>query len=258
MSGSANARVLVEVAVDSLAAAKAAAAAGAHRLELCAHLDDAGLSPSLGLVQAVVAAVDIPVFAMVRPRRGDFLYDADDFAVMLRDVQLLRENGAAGIVSGVLLANGHVDAARLRELTVAASPLPFTCHRAFDLCADPRAALETLVACGVRRVLTSGQAASATAGAAAIRQCVADARGRLVVLAGAGVRPDNVAALVAATGVAEVHLSASHVRASGMTFRRAGVPMGTTPLDEHALRTTDPAMVAAVVRAVNPSDGTSG
>jgi len=239
------------VGVDSVAGAVAAAAGGADRLELCADLHAGGLTPSLGLCEEVVAAVRIPVFAMLRPRPGDFLYDRGEFAAMRRDAAHLRRAGAAGLVAGVLAADGALDAERMAELLAAAGGASFTCHRAFDVCRDADAVLEQLVALGVARVLTSGQAANALAGAARIRDLVARAAGRLVVMAGAGVRDSNVRDLVAATGVREVHLSATAWIDSPMQFRRAGVPMGgTAPADDYALRTTDGTMVARVVQAL--------
>ncbi len=255
MPAAANAQVLVEVAVDSVAGARAAAAAGAQRLELCAALELGGLTPSLGLLEQVRAAVAVPVFAMVRPRGGDFLYDAGEFAAMVRDVGALRGAGAAGIVSGVLCADGSLDRERMRELKLATGAAAFTCHRAFDLCADAAAALEVLVDLGVPRVLTSGQAATAMAGAAAIRTLVQQARERVIVMAGAGVRGEGVAELVATTGVREVHLSATRWRASGMVFRREGVEMGgrvggAVGGGEFVVRETDGGMVAEVVRRV--------
>lgn len=251
MPAAANAPVLVEVAVDSVAGARAAVAAGAQRLELCAALELGGLTPSLGLLAEVRAAVAAPVFAMVRPRGGDFLYDDGEFAAMVRDVAALRAAGAAGIVSGALRADGSLDRERMRELKLATGAAAFTCHRCFDLCADAQAALETLVDLGVPRVLTSGQAASAPAGAAAIRRLVEQARDRVIVMAGAGVRDGNVRELVAASGVREVHLSATSWRPSGMRYRREGVPMGATiAADEYVVRATDGEMVARVVREV--------
>ncbi len=251
MQRTANAEVLVEVAVDSVAGALAAAAAGADRLELCQSLCCGGLTPSPGLCEAVRAAVTIPVFAMVRPRSGAFLYESTEFDVMLRDLRHLCSAGVDGVVAGILLPTGHLDEARLRALVTAAAPRPFTCHRAFDLCVNPTAAIETLASLGVARVLTSGQAASAPAGAAAIKAHVLQAGTRLVVMAGAGVRDDNVRTLVATTGVREVHLSAVTWHSSAMTFRRPGVPMGSSaPQDEYAQRGTDGAMVARVVAAV--------
>ncbi|MFO1031058.1 MAG: copper homeostasis protein CutC [Planctomycetota bacterium] len=244
-------RVLVEVAVDSLTGAEAAVAGGADRLELCACLQEGGLTPSLGLFEAVRAAVAVPVFVMLRPRPGDFLYDRGEFAAMQRDAAHFRRAGANGLVAGVLTSDGALDGPRLRELFALGDGLPCTCHRAFDLCRDPDAALTTLLDLGAARVLTSGQASSAALGSERIRRCVAIAGARLTVLAGAGVRDDNVAALVAATGVREVHLSATRWQPSGMTFRRESVPMGSaSPSDEYQLRTTDPAMVARVRQAL--------
>jgi copper homeostasis protein len=243
--------IAVEVAVESVAGARNAAAAGADRLELCSSLGEGGLTPSLGLLAAVRDAVSVPVFAMVRPRAGDFFYDDAEFDVMQRDVKLLREAGAAGIVGGVLTADGRIDEARLAALCRLSAPLPLTCHRAFDLAADAAAALDALVRIGVARVLTSGQARSAPEGAAAIAALVARAAGRIAVMAGAGVRDDNVAAIVAKTGCREVHLSATSWGDSAMKFRRAGVPMATAqPPDEFRRRSTDGAMVARVVAAL--------
>lgn len=251
MPAAANAPIVIEVAIDSVAGARAAAAAGASRLELCQCLEQGGLTPSRGLLDAVKAAVRLPVFVMIRPRPGDFLYDDDEFAVMVRDTTQLRADGADGIVSGALLANGELDRSRLRELRLATGPAPFTCHRAFDLCADAARAIDSLVELGVPRVLTSGQASSAPAGAAALRAIVRHAADRLMVMAGAGVRDANVRDLVAATGVREVHLSATCWQPSRMQFRRPGVPMGSTPpADEYARRLTDGEMVARVVAAL--------
>lgn len=242
--------VLVEVAVDSVAGALAAAAAGADRLELCSGLLEGGLTPSRGLVAAVCLAVRIPVFVMLRPRGGDFLYDDLEFDVMWQDALELHTTGAAGLVSGILTADGDLDVGRLTALQTAAG-LPLACHRAFDLCRDPFAALEQLAELGSPRVLTSGQAATAPAGAARLRELVARAGDRIAVMAGAGVRDTNVAELVSASGCREVHLSATAWSDSGMKFRRDGVPMGTSaPPHEYARRRTDGAMVARVVAAL--------
>ena len=248
MPAAANVPVVVEVAVDSVAGALAAVAAGAHRLELCQGLELGGLTPSVGLVEAVSAAVPVPVFAMLRPRAGDFLYDEREFAVLQRDAERCVAAGARGLVSGFLRNDGTLDRARLRALRDLVPHVALTCHRAFDLCVDAFAALDTLAELAWTRVLTSGQAATAPAGAAQIAACVARAPAKLAVMCGAGVRADNVAALVAATGVREVHLSATVWQPSAMAFRRPGVPMGATlPKDEYVRRCTDGVMVAAVM-----------
>ncbi len=245
--------VLVEVAVDDLAGARAAVAAGAGRLELCSNLDAGGLTPSRGLVDAVRAAVAVPLVAMLRPRPGDFLYTEDELAVLCRDATRLRDAGLAAFVTGVLTADGCLDEAACRRLQAAAAPVPLVCHRAFDLTADPFAALSALRRLGIGRVLSSGQAASAPAGTALLRELVRAGGGDVVVMPGAGIRPDNAAAVVAGTGCRELHLSATLRRPSGMRFRRAHVAMGSGPAaDEAMLRGTDPALVAAVVEVLRP------
>ncbi len=250
-------QVLVEVAVDGVAGAVAAARAGAHRLELCAALGEGGLTPSLGMLAAVLAAVPgVPVLAMLRPRGGDFLYDPDELDVVRRDAGHLLAAGAAGVVFGALRADGSIDTAAVAGVVAAAAGRPVTFHRAFDLCRDARSALAELHRLGVARVLSSGQAAQAPTGSAVLAELVALAPPGLTVIAGAGVRAHNVRALVERTGVREVHLSATTWRASAMQFRRAGVPMGAQlPADEYQRRGTDPAEVAAVVAAVQATGG---
>lgn len=243
--------ILVEVAIDSVAGARAATRAGAGRLELCCALGEGGLTPSVGLLEAVAAATDLPVFVMLRPRSGDFVFDADERNVVHRDLRHLAAAGAAGFVFGALRPDGHLDGEALAAVVSAAAPLPVTCHRAFDLCLDPFAALGELAALGVRRLLSSGQAASAPDGTEMLRMLVAAAEPGFTVMAGAGVRAANVAALVNRTGVREVHLSATAWNDGPMQFRRGGVPMGSSqPPDEYRRRITSEPEVAAVVAAV--------
>ena len=207
--------MLVESCVDSLDAALASEAGGAARLELCANLDVGGTTPDPTLVAAVVAAVRIPVVAMVRPRGGDFVYDTDALSVMVRDIGRLRAAGAHGIVTGVLTTGGTINTALMHVLVRMAGPLPVTCHRAFDEVHDLDAALDTLIGLGVTRVLTSGGAATATEGTDALARLVQRSAGRVAILAGGTVRASNVRALVDATGVAEVH--ARVIREAGPT-----------------------------------------
>lgn len=242
--------VLVEVVADSVATAVAAERAGAHRLELCCAVGEGGLTPSLGTLAEVLHAVHVPVFAMLRPRRGDFLFDDGEFRAMRRDLDLLLHDGARGIVTGALRADGRIDRERTRELVRAAGRVPVTFHRAFDLVPDADEALETLVELGVARVLTSGQAPTAEGGVARIASLVARAGSRIHVMAGAGVRAHNAAAIVRATGVGELHLSASRYEPSAMHWPDTNVAMGTQPvLPETVVRAIDEGEVAGVVRA---------
>jgi len=197
--------VLFESCVDSLDAALASVAGGARRLELCAHLEVGGTTPDPALVAAVVAAVPVPVFAMVRPRGGGFVYGAAEVETMVRDIRLMRAAGAHGLVFGVLRPDRTLDDTVMRRLLSHARPLPVTCHKAFDETPDLTAALGTLVALGVDRVLTSGGRPTAAEGTAMIAALVARAGAAITIVAGGRVRADSVASLVWQTGITEVH-----------------------------------------------------
>lgn len=250
MSEQANAPILVEVCVESVAGAYAAVVGGANRIELCSSLAEGGLTPSAGLCEAVCAATQVPVFAMVRPRAGDFLYDSTEVDVMARDIEALQDAGAAGFVTGALTSDGHIDHRRMAEFVDLAAGKPVTCHRAFDMCRDAAEGLETLCDLGIPRVLTSGQKATAYDGRALIRSMVDQADGRIIVMAGCGIRDSNAERLVEVTGVSEVHLSAAGSRDSRMAFRRDGVAMGARGSDEYSLRTTEDSLIARVVAAL--------
>lgn len=196
---------LFESCIDSAAAAEASAQGGAGRVELCARLDLGGTTPVPALIERCVAAVAIPVFVMIRPRGGDFVHAPGEAAAMEADLRMAAAAGAQGVVFGALREDATIDADLMRRLIDRARPLPVTCHKAIDATRDPLEALDALLALGVDRVLTSGGAETAAAGAATIARMVARAGDALVVMAGGGVRAHNAAALVQATGVREVH-----------------------------------------------------
>ena len=198
-------KILVEAAVETLEAGLAAEEAGADRVELCAHLDQEGLTPDPAVVGALVGRLHIPVFIIVRPRAGGFVYDGNELEAMLRDAGLAGAAGVAGIATGALRPDGRIDATATRAMVAAADGIPVTFHRAFDLVADKTAALETLIDAGVARALTSGGAPTAREGAATIGALVRQARGRIEIVAGGGVRAHNVRETIARTGVREVH-----------------------------------------------------
>src|ERR1051325_11783650 len=156
--------MLVEACVDSVAGGLAAVAGGAGRLELCTGLVEGGLTPSAGLMATVSERVAAPVHVLIRPRGGDFLYSDDEMALMLRDIAGAKRLGVAGVVLGALDAGGRGDVEHTSVLVDAARPMAVTFHRAFDLTRSPVEALDALMALGIERVLTSGQAASAEAG----------------------------------------------------------------------------------------------
>ena len=233
-------RSVLEVCVDSTASALAAKRGGASRLELCADLIVGGTTPSLALVRQVKAETGLPVRALLRPRFGDFCYDSYELAQMEQLAAELVGAGADGIVTGVLTPEGQLDAEAMRPIYAAARraaekagrPVACTLHRAFDVSADPFAALETVRSMGLCTILTSGQAASAPEGAELLGRLVERAGDSVEILVGAGVTAQNIPALAAQTGAHAFHLSGKQVLQSRMTFRREGVPMGLPGFSE--------------------------
>jgi copper homeostasis protein len=198
---------LFEQCVDALPIAYEAIQRGADRLELCSRLDLDGLSPEPAHLDELLGATTIPLFAMVRPRAGDFRCSPSEVASMLIEIERLKLQGAHGVVLGALDKAGRVNRRATAELVECAAPLPVTFHRAFDATPNALEALEELIGLGVTRILTSGQAANALAGHACLEELVRRAGDRLTILAGGGVRPDNVSEIVRRTGVTEVHAS---------------------------------------------------
>jgi copper homeostasis protein len=217
--------VLVEACVDAIDAAIEAERGGAGRLELCGELLQGGVTPSAGLIGAVRDRVEIPLFVLIRPRTGDFLYSADERLVMLRDIVIAKSLGADGVVVGALTSDGDVDIDTTRTLIDAARPLRVTFHRAFDFARNQAEALDALLMLGVDRVLTSGGASSALDGAAALKRLVARAGDAMTILAGGSITAANVADVVRLSGVREVHLRAAVRVDSAMTHRRSGVTL---------------------------------
>jgi copper homeostasis protein len=221
-------RILVEACVSSAADAIAAVEAGADRIELCSALEVGGLTPSIGLIERVLATVSVPVMAMIRPRVGDFTPSDDEFATMLAGIAAAKRAGAAGVVFGLLLENGAIDARRTERLVAAAEGLQTVFHRAIDFTPDPEAAAATLADLGVTRVLTSGGARTALEGVATIRQMVERTTGRLEILPGGGVRAANIAPILQATGCNQVHLGPSIAEQSPTALN--GPPLADTAL----------------------------
>src|SRR2546430_1630073 len=148
--------ILIEVCVDSPASAVAAERGGAQRIELCSGLIEGGVTPSAGLIEKGRAKVSVAMHVIIRPRGGDFYYDADEIDTMGRDIETARKLGVDGVAFGLLDINGNVDTVHTRQLLELARPLKVTFHRAFDMSADLFRSLEDLRALGVDRVLTSG------------------------------------------------------------------------------------------------------
>jgi copper homeostasis protein len=200
--------VLLEICVDSFASAVAAKTGGADRLEVCSALAIGGTTPSFGLVEQCVAALEMPVMMMVRPHDGGFVYDRNHVDTMIANIKVAKSIGVQGVVFGALTPQRTLDHATCQRLMDAAGALEATFHRAFDLVPNPLAVLDELETLGIHRVLTSGQQSTALAGARLIRRLI-DHSATIKVLAGAGIDAESARELVAQTGVQEIHASAS-------------------------------------------------
>ena len=218
--------MIYEICVDSVAGVRAAKDAGAHRVELCADLMEGGVTPSLGMIRQARKVAGIDVNVIIRPRGGDFLFNDDEFASMRADIETAKSEGANGVVIGLLTAAGEIDRDRTRELVALARPLSVTFHRAFDVAADPFAALEALIDLGVDRLLTSGQEPSVLEGLPLVVELVKRAGDRIVIMPGGGITARNVERIVVAARPREMHFAALDAMESGMRFRRPHVFMG--------------------------------
>lgn len=234
---------LLEVCVADAGSLEAAIAGGAQRIELCSSLELGGLTPLPGLM-TLAAKAPIPVYALVRPRTGDFVYAGADIDALLADIEAIRTAGLAGVVLGASNADGTLDEPLLRRLRNASGTLGTTLHRAIDLVPDFARATETAIDLGFERILTSGGAHTAIEGITGLRAIHAAARGRIKLMAGSGLRPENVAQLLDAVPADEIHSScASSIPTSGPDAIRLGFAEATR-------RQTDPAIVAEMRRTL--------
>ena len=198
-------KYLLEISVDGIDKAVAAERGGSDRIELCADLSVGGLTPSKELLRSARERVHIPIYSMIRPRAGDFVYSDSEFAEMRHSVAVAAECGMDGVVLGILRKNRRIDMTRTRRLVDLARPLPVTFHRAFDETPDFARALEEVIQIGAARILTSAGAKTALQGAAKLAELAAAARDRILILPGAGITASNLAEVVQKTGAVEFH-----------------------------------------------------
>jgi copper homeostasis protein len=225
--------ILLEVCIDSVESAWATEVGGAERVELCGDLLEGGITPSAGMIAQVRRRVSIGLQVMIRPRGGDFCYTADEFEVMKQDILMAKQLGADGVVLGILDADGNVDKARTRQLVDLAQPLNVTFHRAFDMSSNLARALQDVIDAGAQRILTSGGEPTAEAGAHAIANLVQSAYGRIIIMAGGGIRADNAANIVAETHVREIHAGLSVPVPGPMRHRNEKIAMGSADNREY-------------------------
>jgi copper homeostasis protein len=240
---------IIEVCVDSLESAMAAERGGARRVELCSSLLEGGVTPSAGLIATARKRLSIGLHITIRPRAGDFCYDAEEIDVMRRDVLMAKQLGVDGVVFGILDVDGNVDIQKTRELVDLARPLQTTYHRAFDMSADLSRSLEQVVETGANRILTSGGAQSALEGAATLHSLVELSNERVIIMAGGGINAQNVQTVLDKTGAREIHAGLRTPIASPMRYRKENVSMGSLAGTEFMRFTVPEEKVAQLVRA---------
>ncbi|CAG2168493.1 unnamed protein product [Oppiella nova] len=242
----------LEVCVDSIESIVSANNAGAHRIELCSALEIGGLTPTIGLVkQTQELCPKLPIYAMIRPRSGDFCYSDNEILIMQKDIQILKSNGVNGFVFGILKTDGTIDTKNCKLLIETAAPLECTFHRAFDVISDAKESLEEVIRLGFTRILTSGQSNTAANGVENIGKLVEWAQHRISIMAGAGVTEDNVEFIINKTKVRELHSSASHVKRSQMTYHNKSVSMGANTADEYSLKVVSEEKVRKMIEILN-------
>ena len=201
--------MIIEIVVYNIESAINAQAGGADRIELCDNPAEGGTTPSAGVMEVVRKNLNIDVFAMIRPRGGDFVYSAAEFYAMQRDIENCKRLSMDGVVLGILKPDGAIDKERCKKLIEAARPLKVTCHRAFDVTHDALQALEDCIEVGFDRILTSGRMRTAEEGVDLIKTLVEKAGGRISIMPGSGIHEGNAKAICTKTGVSEIHFSAS-------------------------------------------------
>ncbi|MFH0892802.1 MAG: copper homeostasis protein CutC [Bacteroidota bacterium] len=242
----------LEICCDSITSVDAAIAGGAHRIELCTALSVGGLTPSAALIEKSIERNKVPVFVLIRPRIGDFIYSEAEKEILFRDIVHARSLGVAGIVSGALNADGSIDEETSRQIVRLASPLPCTFHRAFDYVKDFSASLEIIINCGFQRILTSGGAATAFDGIQILKELNQKANNRIHILAGGGINDKNIAGIATETDISEFHASAKITFSGNATYKESNTLISAPNLtDESDYFLTDTAQVEALLKSLD-------
>jgi copper homeostasis protein len=236
-------KVILEVAVFSVEAAIEAIKAGANRIEFCENPNEGGTTPSYGSLKTLIGLTDKPIFPIIRPRGGDFLYTAPEYECIKADLLLVKELGYPGAVIGLLKADGSIDKEKTSELVKLAAPMQLTFHRAFDRCNDPLKGLEDIIDAGCKRILTSGQVPNVAEALPLIKTLVEKAAGRIIILPGSGVRANNCRKIIDETGATEIHSSARKAIDSKMNYNNPSmnenmISMGIDEKEIHAMIAT--------------------
>ncbi|MBS1773181.1 MAG: copper homeostasis protein CutC [Bacteroidetes bacterium] len=212
---------ILEIAANSYQSCLAAQQGGADRIELFENLPEGGCTPSYGMLKYVREKITIPVYVMIRPRGGDFLYTDEEFEIMERDVQLCSQLGFKGVVFGILDAQGNVDVARCKQLLSLCGNMKATFHRAFDRANDLDVSIRQLIDLGFERILTSGGEPDVVKGKDIIKHLQKEYGDDIIIMPGCGVTADNAAMIAGYCGVSEIHATAKEQILSNMQFHKA-------------------------------------
>ena len=240
-------KFVLECCVDSVESAINAKNGGTSRLELCSNLIIGGTTPDVALVKEIRKYTDIRIHALIRPRFGDFCYSEHEMEIMKEQIRALKEAGVEGVVIGVLDVDGNLDIPKMKELLQEASGMSVTLHRAFDMCSDPMQALDEAIQLGINTILTSGQKQSAWEGRELLKELIEKSKGRINIMAGAGINASAIEKLAPITKGTSYHMSGKVTLDSKMKYRKADVSMGLPSLSEYEIwQTSEDAVRAAV------------
>lgn len=217
--------IILEASVYSVDGVIAAKEAGADRVELCDNIQEGGTTPSYGMIRQA-RKVDLPLFVIIRPRGGDFVYTQSEVNVMLGDIAICKQLGVDGVVFGLLLPDGSIDLENTSKLIEAARPMQITFHRAFDMCRDAKIALQQLADLGIERVLTSGQRNTAPEGKELLAELNKSLPEGIRLLIGSGVNAENLKELHDSIQADEYHMSAVKYSPSAMDYKNPCIAMG--------------------------------
>jgi len=246
-----NTEIKLEICANSPESAFLAELGGAYRVELCDNLPEGGTTPSYGAISQARKILTIGLNVIIRPRGGDFLYSDSEFDIMCNDIVVSKELGADGVVFGLLLPDGSIDIKRTKKLVKLAKPMEVTFHRAFDMCNDPFAALEDIIACGCKRILTSGQQNKAIQGTDLIRKLIEKAAGRIIIMPGSGIDESNIEEIYKKTGAKEFHASLRTSFESEMTYRNKNVSLSINGESDYKKLLTDPDRIKKFLHILN-------
>lgn len=235
----------LEICAGTLRSALAAQEGGADRVELCDNLAEGGTTPSYGMIKTCKSLLNIPVFPIIRPRGGDFVYSDEEFKVMKEDVISCNGLGCEGIVLGILKADGEIDTERCSELISLAGKMQITFHRAFDHCCDLEKGLEDVISLDCHRLLTSGGAMYVEDALSQLKCLMVQAGSRISIMPGSGITEENLLKIANETGAHEFHSTAKK-----QIFRQPD-NLGRNGIDANYLYETDASKVKNMIQVIS-------